>query len=409
MIAASPALLGSPRAPAHPFTVVEAWSGPSFALARRVLVPGAPLRVLAADGLPVVVTDVGGVPQWTVIRCGDGIRGAGESCDGADLGGRTCAGLGLGDGTLACSAACSLDTTGCAMPAACGDGVVDRTDELCDGTDFGAVTVGCTDLGFAGGTPRCTGDCNGFDTSGCTRCGNGVLDAEGEECDGADLGGRACEYMGFTSGTLACRSNCTVDTSGCITTHDCSALYCDDDDPCTVDGCTPEAGCTTTPVEGCQPIRGETVERIPRGVCLGGGRCAPACRLGFEAGLVVAPDGTYRILPPRCQSLEGPLDTTDERGRVVAKRGGREQLRVETPASGASGGQCLGAGATVLQHSAWMRRGDDGTVLTGRSVTVAREAGVPHAARVRRETRFGGPGQAISPPRRTRRLPACEF
>lgn len=48
-------------------------------------------------------------------RCGNGKREAGEACDGADLGGSTCAGLGLGEGVLACTAVCTLNTGGCAV------------------------------------------------------------------------------------------------------------------------------------------------------------------------------------------------------------------------------------------------------------------------------------------------------
>ncbi len=47
-------------------------------------------------------------------------------------------------------------------------------------------------------------------------CGNGVREP-GEECDGADLGGRTCQTQGFDGGTLACNPDCTLDTSGCCT------------------------------------------------------------------------------------------------------------------------------------------------------------------------------------------------
>ena len=49
------------------------------------------------------------------ITCGDGSRGDGEQCEGSDLGGATCASIGhFKDGTLACTAACTLDITDCA-------------------------------------------------------------------------------------------------------------------------------------------------------------------------------------------------------------------------------------------------------------------------------------------------------
>lgn len=49
-----------------------------------------------------------------VAVCGDGLAGPGESCDGGDLAGATCAGAGFPNGgTLACGPGCTLDTSGC--------------------------------------------------------------------------------------------------------------------------------------------------------------------------------------------------------------------------------------------------------------------------------------------------------
>ncbi len=45
--------------------------------------------------------------------CGDAVAEPPEECDAPDLGGQTCAGLGYGNGTLACTAACLFDTSGC--------------------------------------------------------------------------------------------------------------------------------------------------------------------------------------------------------------------------------------------------------------------------------------------------------
>ncbi len=50
--------------------------------------------------------------------CGNGIIEAGEQCDGANLGGETCATLGEGEGTLACdSVMCEFDVSMCFVPA----------------------------------------------------------------------------------------------------------------------------------------------------------------------------------------------------------------------------------------------------------------------------------------------------
>jgi len=45
--------------------------------------------------------------------CGNGVVEVAESCDGADLGGATCASLGFLSGTLACTAGCGYDVSGC--------------------------------------------------------------------------------------------------------------------------------------------------------------------------------------------------------------------------------------------------------------------------------------------------------
>lgn len=46
-------------------------------------------------------------------ECGNGVREAGESCDGADLGGATCQSQGFTGGQLACGVQCAFDLSGC--------------------------------------------------------------------------------------------------------------------------------------------------------------------------------------------------------------------------------------------------------------------------------------------------------
>ncbi len=143
--------------------------------------------------------------------CGDGtVNQSTEQCDGTDLDGQTCVTQGFGSGTLACTSSCTFDTSGCSL---CGNGVVDSGED-CDGTDLNGQT--CVTRGFVSGTLACTSSCT-FNTSGCSLCGNGVVNPP-ELCDGPNLNGQTCVSLGqgFSGGILRCTAACTFDTSGCI-------------------------------------------------------------------------------------------------------------------------------------------------------------------------------------------------
>ena len=154
------------------------------------------------------------VPATT---CGDGKVDPGEQCDGANLGGKTCASLAVyGGGHLACLPNCLFDTSAC-EPVPCGNGEVDGDyGEQCDGTHLGGVS--CTSLGFAGGALECTKWCT-FDMSACTpapACGNGDVE-DGEDCDGFAPEGLTCQDLGFLpGGNIQCASNCQLDVSNCV-------------------------------------------------------------------------------------------------------------------------------------------------------------------------------------------------
>ncbi len=147
-------------------------------------------------------------------------NGVDDDCDGACDDGfaccegstRDCTALGFFTGTAVCQAGCGgYDTSGCTN---CGDGSVDAGEE-CDGTDLGGASCTTIGMGFGSGTLACGAGCR-YDTTGCSLCGNGSVDA-GEECDGADLGGADCTSIpgGFTGGTLECAPSCTYDTAMC--------------------------------------------------------------------------------------------------------------------------------------------------------------------------------------------------
>jgi hypothetical protein len=104
---------------------------------------------------------------------------------------------------------CNYDTSACTK---CGDGSVDG-DEECDGSNLGGVT--CTSLGFDGGDLTCNATTCELDTSSCSTCGDGVVSSV-EQCDGSNLNGQDCITLGHTSGTLACDpATCQFDIADC--------------------------------------------------------------------------------------------------------------------------------------------------------------------------------------------------
>lgn len=125
--------------------------------------------------------------------CGDGIPdfAAGEQCD---------------DGNDVAGDDCQPD---CKLPR-CGDGFVDTFEE-CDPQSIVMTTHTCADYGYYRGTLGCSEVCRLDPTAGCDgRCGDGVLDAGKEDCDG-DLPGGSCLEFGYDFGTLGCSRVCTAD------------------------------------------------------------------------------------------------------------------------------------------------------------------------------------------------------
>lgn len=108
-------------------------------------------------------SDCWGTPECPAASCGDGEVSGLEECDGADLDGRTCQGLGYDGGVLACSGECLLDLTGCTGDAVCGNGIIDG-DEECDGASLGSGS--CVDFGYEGGTLTCDASCL-YDVTPC--------------------------------------------------------------------------------------------------------------------------------------------------------------------------------------------------------------------------------------------------
>lgn len=199
--------------------------------------------------------------------CGNGELEGEEPCDGDNLGGISCAALGLGDGELACEPDCTdFDTSDCdTMPQPC-----THRAECYGGACWGGICMPC-ELDFfcweSGDTfnwicvdgqcqpPECLtawdcppgeaclddgrcglcffdDDCRSSDVCNtalgiccpaslpeCTEpvdpCGDGEIDLN-EDCDGDNLGGTSCLDFGFSGGTLTCVDCTDFDTSGCI-------------------------------------------------------------------------------------------------------------------------------------------------------------------------------------------------
>lgn len=241
-----------------------------------------------------------GVDAAVVDNCGNGAVDTGEECDGTNLDGETCVTQGHPGGTLACSATCQLDESGCDTNP-CGNGAID-TGEDCDGTMLGGGT--CVSEGFLSGTIACASDCT-FDTTMCSACGDGNVDA-GELCDGTDLDGETCATRGFTSGTLACSAACTFDTGACLDTNcgngavdtgeDCDGtmlgtstcvtagfaggtLTCNADCTANTAGCTNCGNGAVDGVEACDGTAFGTHTCVTEGFTMGSLACAADCTL----------------------------------------------------------------------------------------------------------------------------------
>ena len=167
--------------------------------------------------------DCSGFELANCTDCGDGVIEGNEQCDFNNLGGQTCSSQGFpGGGTLACTLACVLDTSGCSNNF-CGDGLVNGMDECDCGNQGQNCTAGqlgnqtCASLGYSGGTLTCNSpnNCN-FNENACYECGDGNINP-GEQCDGNNLGGQTCASQGFGGGgTLSCSGGCMFNTNACI-------------------------------------------------------------------------------------------------------------------------------------------------------------------------------------------------
>jgi hypothetical protein len=173
--------------------------------------------------------------------CGDGKIEPSEECDGTNLNGATCETAGFAKGTLGCAPGCTFDTSGCVRSTVpgCGNGVREGV-EGCDGADIGGAT--CASLGFnGGGTLGCTTGC-AFDTSGCacnvatttetTSTSTTTTETTSTSttttpvCTAGDLCSQPdCVARMTVSGGLRCTHNCQF-APNCTLDQDCPCIGC---------------------------------------------------------------------------------------------------------------------------------------------------------------------------------------
>lgn len=210
--------------------------------------------------------------------CGNGVLNGQEVCDGSAFSnGETCAGYGLGDGTVLCTASCQLNFGGCSLTdyctanslydngacdpcellggvrdpdcdtvcgedgtcadryeplvgqwtcrrlgltdpdcGMCGNGIIEGN-EVCDRQALPPDRFRCDAWGYLPGADiTCNADCSpNFGACSYSRCGDGVREGM-EVCDSGDLQGQTCESLGFAGGTLGCSASCAFDDSACI-------------------------------------------------------------------------------------------------------------------------------------------------------------------------------------------------
>ncbi|MFH1072393.1 MAG: hypothetical protein V1743_03110, partial [Nanoarchaeota archaeon] len=128
----------------------------------------------------------------------------------------------------------------------CGDGIVNAAGEECDGNDFGNILEGCSDLlfedQFTGGTLRCNADCT-LNTRGCTGVSGGVCGDDtinpGETCEPGLFMSMQCTdlYSGATGGAVKC-TNCRLNTSAC----NFPSASCKQDADCETNSCNLQTG-----------------------------------------------------------------------------------------------------------------------------------------------------------------------
>ena len=242
----------------------------------------------------------------------------GNACTTGDIcsGGSCQSGTGApdcNDGNPCTDDSCN-SATGCIHTnntASCSDGNACTTGDLCSGgsCQAGTGTLGCND------SNPCTDD-SCIPATGCSHINNTTSCSDGNACTTGDVcSGGSCQAG---TGTLSCNDNnaCTDDScipaTGCVHTNNAAAcndgnacttvdtcnggacvggavLNCEDNNPCTDDGCDPLSGC---------------VHANNSAPCTDG----DPCTVGDTCGAGACQAGTPITAPPEVQSVTAAAD-----------------------------------------------------------------------------------------------------
>lgn len=146
-------------------------------------------------------------------------------------------------------------------PAFCGDSLIEAGEDCdcgmdgsCTSAELGGAT--CASVLGSGwiGTLSCTAPPTGcsYITSGCHKCGNGILEI-GEQCDDSntlngDCCSSTCQYESSGSSCTSDGNACTNDICNAAGTCTHPAITCNDGSLCTTDTCNTATGCVYTPI-----------------------------------------------------------------------------------------------------------------------------------------------------------------
>lgn len=115
----------------------------------------------------------------------------------------------------------------------CGNGVIDPGED-CEGADLGGKS--CQDIGYSNPAGLACNDTCHFNFVDCAPTCDGQLKEPGEECDGDTVSLETCVDFGYsTPGMLTCGPTCHYDPSGCMAT--CDGLVVEPGEEC--DGSAP--------------------------------------------------------------------------------------------------------------------------------------------------------------------------